>query len=168
MSNRQTIEDKKCSSCIMSKLTDKPCEPDQRGYCDLWVEKQPEEEVKPESCDKCKYYFDCRKGSIANAYGGLECAEKWNNQQSTSEGIREAFEKDCNRVDIFAKSEKELLYEKYFNIERLSNRIKELEQQRNEVLSEYREIDNLNTDLRIELQKTKQQIEDMKYKEEFH
>ncbi len=32
---------------------------------------------KPESCDKCKFYFDCRKSSIANAYGGLECNQKW-------------------------------------------------------------------------------------------
>ncbi|MCK5613553.1 hypothetical protein KAR91_67410 [Candidatus Pacearchaeota archaeon] len=47
---------------------------------------------RPESCNECKFYFDCKKGSIANAYGGLECAEKWKGILPTDK-IREEFEK---------------------------------------------------------------------------
>lgn len=35
------------------------------------------EKIRPKNCNECQFYFDCRKSSIANAYGGLECAGKW-------------------------------------------------------------------------------------------
>lgn len=30
--------------------------------------------MKPNNCKECRFYFNCRTGSIANAYGGLECS----------------------------------------------------------------------------------------------
>jgi hypothetical protein len=52
------------------------------------------DETRPETCQECKYYFDCRKGSIANAYGGLECAEKWSKKPDMKDELREEFEKE--------------------------------------------------------------------------
>ena len=52
------------------------------------------DEIRPETCQECKFYFDCRKSSIANAYGGLECAGKWRKKPPVSDEIRERFEKE--------------------------------------------------------------------------
>lgn len=44
--------------------------------------------MRPGTCKECKFYFDCRKGSIANAYGGFECAEKWKIESTQMNNIR--------------------------------------------------------------------------------
>lgn len=53
----------------------------------------PDDKIsRPESCNECKFYFDCRKGSIANACGGLECAEKWRKETISKDKIRDTEE----------------------------------------------------------------------------